>query len=69
MLLRNAQVQLGIGEVTNAEKCLDKAEDYLIRLSSGTGMTVYIWQSLKEIARFSNFREACCRKEMIRCCS
>ncbi len=50
VLLRNAQVQLGIGEVTNAEKCLDKAEDYLIRLSSGTGMTVYIRQSLKEIA-------------------
>ena len=50
VLLRNAQVQLGIGEVTNAEKSLDKAEDYLIRLSSGTGMTVYIRQSLKEIA-------------------
>lgn len=50
VLLRNAQVQLGIGEVTNAEKSLDKAEDYLNKLSSGTGMTVYIRQSLKEIA-------------------
>ena len=50
VLLRNAQALIGIGEVAKADTCLDKAEDYLIRISSATGRTVYIKQSLKEIA-------------------
>lgn len=49
VLLRNAQVLIGIGEVTEADKCLEKAEDYLNRMSSVTGCTVYIKQGLRGI--------------------